>query len=117
MKRPNAAKTSDPSQTARAGDHPQGRRHRRLAADQPDDVDREHRETAEHHRGEHLDRDVASGDSGVSRSCRLQPSARSMETMAPPLVVASIAPYSAMLIMMNADTLPWPAFSVGVLRR
>jgi hypothetical protein len=31
-----------------------------------------------------------------------------MATMAPPLVVASAAPYSAMLIMMNAETLPWP---------
>ena len=49
----------------------------------------------------------ATGESGVSRSWRLQPAARSIETIAPPLVVARTAPYSAMLIMMNADTLPW----------
>ena len=42
----------------------------------------------------------AAGRSGVSRSCRLQPSARSMATAAPPLVVATIAPYTAMLTMM-----------------
>ena len=48
-------------------------------------------------------------DSGVSRSWRLQPAARSIETSAPPLVVASTAPYNAMLIMMKAETLPCPA--------
>ena len=42
----------------------------------------------------------ATGFSGVSRSCRLHPAARSIDTMAPPLVVASIAPYTAMLTMM-----------------
>src|ERR1035441_5547658 len=36
-----------------------------------------------------------------------------METIAPPLVVASTAPYSAMLIMMKAETLPWPARSLA----
>ena len=55
----------------------------------------------------------AAGDSGVSRSCRLQPAARSMETIAPPLVVARTAPYSAKLIMMKADTLPRPACSLA----
>ncbi len=34
----------------------------------------------------------ATGRNGVSRSCRLQPCARSMLTIAPPLVVAIIAP-------------------------
>ena len=50
----------------------------------------------------------AAGESGVSRSWRLQPAARSIETMAPPMVVAKTAPYSAMLIMMKAETFPWP---------
>ena len=54
----------------------------------------------------------ATGESGVSRSWRLQPAARSIETMAPPLVVARTAPYRAMLIMMKADTLPCPARSL-----
>src|ERR1039458_4034548 len=54
----------------------------------------------------------ATGDSGVSRSWRLQPAARSIETIAPPLVVARTAPYRAMLIMMKGETLqglPVPA--------
>src|SRR6266496_3169929 len=42
----------------------------------------------------------ATGLSGVSRNCRLQPAARSSDTIAPPLVVASIAPYTAMLTRM-----------------
>ena len=55
----------------------------------------------------------ATGESGVSRSWRLQPAARSIETIAPPLVVARTAPYSAMLIMTNADTLPCPYRSLA----
>ena len=47
----------------------------------------------------------------MSRSCRVQPCARSMEIIAPPLVVASTEPYSAMLIRMKAETLPFPADS------
>jgi len=47
----------------------------------------------------------------VSRSCLLHPAARSIETIAPPEVVARTAPYSAMLTMMKAETLPWPAIS------
>ena len=42
----------------------------------------------------------AIGFNGVSRNCRLHPAARSIDTIAPPLVVASIAPYTAMLIRM-----------------
>ena len=34
----------------------------------------------------------ATGDNGVSRSCRLQPCARSVATIAPPPVDAIIAP-------------------------
>ena len=48
------------------------------------------------------------GRSGVSRSWRVHPCERSTETLAPPLVVASIAPYSAIETMMNAVTLPLP---------
>src|ERR1051326_791640 len=50
----------------------------------------------------------AAGLSGVIRSCRLQPTDRSIATMAPPLVVARIAPYRARLISTSADTLPDP---------
>ena len=42
----------------------------------------------------------AAGRNGVSRNCRLHPAARSIDTIAPPLVVASIAPYTAMLTRM-----------------
>src|SRR4051812_20391421 len=41
----------------------------------------------------------ATGTSGVSRSWRDQPTARSTATDAPALVVAIIAPYTARLIM------------------
>ena len=44
----------------------------------------------------------------MSRSWRVQPCERSTETLAPPLVVASMAPYSAIETMMNAVTLPLP---------
>src|SRR5215472_16620303 len=44
------------------------------------------------------------GDSGVIRSWRLQPWARSIDTIAPPAVVASAAPYRAMLTSRYADT-------------
>ena len=39
-----------------------------------------------------------------------------MEIIAPPLVVASTAPYSAMLIRMKAETLPCPAGSLAASR-
>ena len=48
----------------------------------------------------------AAGDSGVSRSCLLQPWARSIDTIAPPNVVAATAPYSSRLIMTSAEVLP-----------
>ncbi len=47
----------------------------------------------------------------MSRNCRLHPDARSTDTIAPPLVVAIIAPYSAMLIITYAETFPLPALS------
>src|SRR3954447_16635356 len=53
----------------------------------------------------------AVGFSGVSRSWRDQPTARSMATDAPPAVVAIIAPYTARLIITYAVTLPRPALS------
>ena len=53
----------------------------------------------------------AAGASGVSRSCRLHPRLRSIDTDAPALVVAIIAPYVAMLIITKAETLPFPASS------
>ena len=40
------------------------------------------------------------GLSGVSRSCRDQPSARSVATIAPPAAAVSAAPYSAIETMM-----------------
>ena len=51
----------------------------------------------------------AAGRSGVRRSCRLQPRLRSTATAAPPAVVPTIAPYTAMLISMYdwIDSPPW----------
>src|SRR5690625_1460596 len=54
----------------------------------------------------------ATGLSGVIRSCLLQPAARSIETIAPVLVVAIIAPYTAIDTMIHAVTLPEPALSL-----
>src|SRR3954470_12185038 len=51
----------------------------------------------------------ATGLSGVSRSCRDQPSARSTATDAPAAVLAIIEPYTAKLIIRYAETLPRPA--------
>src|SRR4029079_9164262 len=48
----------------------------------------------------------ATGDRGVSRSCRDHPRARSVATMAPPLVDARTAPYTAMLIRLDGDKVP-----------
>src|SRR5690349_19284818 len=53
----------------------------------------------------------AAGRNGVSRNCRLHPAARSIDTIAPPLVVASIAAYTAMLTKMYPVTLPPPTRS------
>src|SRR3982750_1100897 len=53
----------------------------------------------------------ATGLNGVNRNCRLHPAARSTDTIAPPLVVASIAPYTAILTRMYPVTLPPPTRS------
>ena len=92
MNTPKAAKTSDPTQAMSAVSH-----HRCWSICACVSDAREHTTTTTETARAASPRAPSprcrpSGVSGVSRSCRLQPWLRSVDTIAPPAVVESMAP-------------------------